>query len=165
MKRTYKLKKILKLFTELQKKQTKIWPVCSSDISQLIFKPWSVPRVWSVVGPEELAGWDVPVIRLQPKSAGGRGSRPQREPWKVHSLSAGQEPLSLLDTFMLSMAMLPCVPPTTASMTNWRTTIHQKWRKEINFVMKHTVCIFTLLKWLFKSVRNKTKFSELNLTL
>jgi len=84
--------------------------------------PPSVPRVWSVAGPEELAGWDVPVIRLQLKSADDRGSRPQREPWKVHSLSAGQEPFTLLDTMTSSMAMLPSVPPTTASIMNWRPT-------------------------------------------
>lgn len=83
-------------------------------------KPCSVPSVWSAAGPEELSGWDIPVIRLQLKSAEGWGSRPQREPWKVHSLSGGQEPSSLLDTDMSSITMLPCLPPTTASRINWR---------------------------------------------
>lgn len=83
-------------------------------------KPCSVPRVWSSEGPEELAGWDTPVIRFQLKSADGWGCRPHREPWKVHSLSGGQEPFTLADTTMSSMAMLPCLPPTTASIMNWR---------------------------------------------
>lgn len=75
-----------------------------------------------MTGPEELAGWDFPVIRLQLRFSDGGGIRPQSEPWKVHSLSAGQEPDSLLYTTMSSMAMLPWCPPTTASIINWSKT-------------------------------------------
>lgn len=89
-----------------------------SWLVKLSNKPWSVPRVWSEAGPEELAGWDAPVTRIQLKLAAGWGSRPQREPWKVHSLSGGQEPDSLLYTMMSSIAILPLVPPTTASIMN-----------------------------------------------
>lgn len=60
-----------------------------------------------MAGPEELAGWDDPVIRIQVKLAAGWGSRPQREPWKVHSLSGGQEPDSLGYTMMSVIAILP----------------------------------------------------------
>lgn len=87
-------------------------------------KPCSVPRVWSVAGPETLAGFDPPMKRLQLEFANGRGSMPHSEPWKVHSLSAGHELVSLLYTFRSSMAMLPWVPPTTASIINWRTYIY-----------------------------------------
>lgn len=104
-------------------------------------RPCCVPSVWSATGPEELAGCDVPVIRLQLKSAEVWGSRPQREPWKVHSRSGGQEPVSLLDTDMSSMTMLPCCPPTTASRINWRRTgIH--WSRG---------CINTCVMLVFKT--------------
>ena len=53
------------------------------------------------------------------------GYKPQREDWKVHSLSAGQEPLSLLVTFTSSTAMLPSVPPTSASIINWEVLQNQ----------------------------------------
>lgn len=72
-----------------------------------------------MMGPEELAGWDFPVIRLQLKFVDVCGSRPQREPWKVHSLSAGQRPDAVLYTFTLSMAIVPCFSPTIASIINW----------------------------------------------
>ena len=82
-------------------------------------KPCSVPRVWSAMGPEESAGWDFPVIRFQLKLVDVWGCRPQREPWKVHSLSAGQRPVALLYTLTSSMAIVPCLPPVTASIINW----------------------------------------------
>jgi len=80
--------------------------------------PSSVPRVWSDAGLDELSGWG-PLVRIQLRSGWAWGRRPQREDWKVHSLSAGQEPPTLVVTCTSSTEMLPWVPPTSASRMNW----------------------------------------------
>lgn len=107
---------------------------------QLKFPPWSVPRVWSLLGLAEPAAC-IPVILTQGKSAAGSGSKPHRELWNVHSLSAGHDPFTLLQTWTSSRAILPSVPPKIASKMNFTHTYKQN--VELQFTVYFVCDIYT----------------------
>lgn len=110
---------------------------------ELNFSPWSVPRVWSLLGLAEPSAC-IPVILSQGKSVAGSGCNPHRELWNVHSLSGGHDPFTLLQTCTSSRAILPSVPPKVASKMNFTQTCTQcQTCFNVKFAV-YFVCEYTL---------------------